>query len=105
MNKTCSQAYNIYTQYSAIHKNSNTEKVRYVKKVLDTYSTKDAFGSMASLRVLVIYIEKTIGSCSLCDFHKGELMNIIVTVPFKSYAHTKAEQTILIERLMTAIME
>lgn len=105
MNKTCKDAYDIYEQYHSIHKNCHVEKIKYIKKVLDTYSQNDDFASMASLITLVIYIEKTIGSCQLSDYHKGELMNVVVKIPFKCYPHYKVEQTILVERLMVAIMD
>ena len=100
MEKTCSTAYSIYTQYNNINKTCG-ERVNYFDHILKTFS-KRATLTYEDILINVIYAEKSIGNDTLNDEQKGRLINTIATLNINNWPKEKIH--IIINRLMDTIM-
>ncbi len=100
MEKTCSEAYDIYTQYNNINKTCG-ERVKYFDQILKTFSKKTRV-TYEDILIIVIYAEKSIGNDTLSDEQKGRLMNTIAKLNIDNWPKEKIP--IIINRLMDTIM-
>jgi len=100
MEKTCSTAYSIYTQYNNINKTCG-ERVNYFDCILKTFSKKTKL-YYEDILIIVIYAENSIGNDTLNDEQKGRLTNTIATLKINNWP--KEKMPIIINRLMDTIM-
>lgn len=100
MQKTCREAYTIYTQYNSINKTCE-ERVKYFDQILKTFAKKDSI-HYESLIIITVYAEKSISKDNLSDEQKGRLINSIAELNIAPWAGQKVSKVII--RLMDAIM-
>ena len=103
MNKTCREAYDIYTQYNSISNDIN-EKVSYLIKVIDTYKNKPYF-NIVDLNTLVLYSEKSIGSDTLSHEQRARIIDSFAEIKISTYRGIHDSVIKLTERMVQSIMD
>ena len=103
MQKTCKDAYSIFTEHSSIS-NKCSKKVMYLNTILETLAKKTTIGPIAILPA-VLYAEKSLLNEKLTDYQKGLLVNTLTTIKIQWGSHTRGEINLLLKRLVNAIMD
>ena len=99
MEKTCREAYDIYTQY----KNCNPlvrKKVIYAIDVIKHYSIKSKI-HFSDIVALSDYIDKSLSNEDLTDYEKHLLMKEISVLNIVSYSGAPALIRIITNAIMT----
>ena len=103
MDKTCSEAFDIYCQYNAIHPHCE-KRVVYLNQIINNMKTY-TYIRQINFEAITIYAEKSIGKDKLTDEQQGRLVNSLSRIEMQTFNSNTEIMHKLINRLMIAIMD